>query len=177
MPKNYKNSWKFYLLIKRYNFHTCVYYQKMKSSIFPRFCSLHRTYPNIFTIFGPAYNFLHKFKHKALLNRKGKKENNLKPGEAQPNGPQAGPHGRCARALPLHAVTDGRVPLVRPSFFLSLRDADGEVPLVLAHARACSSLASPSRTYCQHQNVLYSLPSTSATRMAGGRHSRPRTGH
>ena len=102
----------------------------MKSSIFPRFCSLHRTYPNIFTIFGPAYNFLHKFKHKALLNQKGKKENNLKPGEAQPNGPQAGPHGRCAGALPPHTVTDGRVPLVRPSFFLSLRDAHGEVPPV-----------------------------------------------
>ena len=39
-------------------------------------------------------------------------------------------HTSTARALPLHAVTDGRVPLVKPSFFLSLRDTDGEVPPV-----------------------------------------------
>jgi len=66
---------------------------------------------------------------------KQKKENNTMPRAAQELGPQAGPSvlgpcARCTHLLPPQAVTDGRVPLVRPSFLLSLRDADGEVPPV-----------------------------------------------
>jgi hypothetical protein len=58
------------------------------------------TYTKIFIIFGSANNLLYKFKHPAFLNKK-EKENNMKLGEAQPKGPQAGPYSRRARPRPL----------------------------------------------------------------------------
>ena len=53
-------------------FYTCSNHQNMEFNIFPMFYSLHRTYPNISTIFGSAHNFLHKFKHQSLLIQKEK---------------------------------------------------------------------------------------------------------
>ena len=67
------------------------------------------------------------------------------PRVAQEFGPQAGPSllpTRAQRARsPSHAVTDGRVPLVRPSFPLSLRDADGETPPVSSFFFTCGGTA------------------------------------
>ena len=89
------------------------------------FYSLHRTYSNIFTIFGPAHIFLHKNKHKSISNIKEKE-----------NTPQASPltvptdRPNSLACQPVHAsvpplpslsplVADGRAPLVSSVFFLA----------------------------------------------------------
>jgi len=75
----------------------------MEPSIFPMFSTLHRTYPNIFTIFGPAHNFLHKIKHKTFLNPKEKGKTALLLRLARLRSAQVGP--RAVRALPLLATS------------------------------------------------------------------------
>jgi len=112
-------------------------------------------------------------------------------------------HSRSAhareRALPppLHAVADERVPLVRPSSSLSLRDADGVAPPVSSSfltrggtataPAAVSEVLDPCARAHWHRLISATpllspkralpSPSTSATRKAGGRHSRPQAGH
>ena len=133
---------------------------------------------------------------------KQKKENNTMPRAAQELGPQAGPsalgpRGRYTRLLLPQAVTDGRAPLVRLPFLPSLRDADGKVPPVSfsfnTHGGSATTPAaggeglSPRARAHQHRltfamsllspNRALPSPSTSATRKAGGRHSRPQAGH
>jgi len=46
----------------------------MEFNIFPMLYSPHRTYSNIFTIFGSTHNFLHKIKHNLHKKRKGKRQ-------------------------------------------------------------------------------------------------------
>ena len=83
------------------------------------FYSFYGIYTKIFIIFGSVPTFLHNFKFQAFLNKKGKGETTLccaRPAcSAHAHGPSAR-HTRALRALPPpHAVTDGRVPPVRPS--------------------------------------------------------------
>jgi len=81
----------------------------MEVNIFLMFYSLHRTYLNIFTIFGSAHTFLHKTKHKSISNIK-EKENTPEAG------PLTEPTGRSnssayqqahARVLPLPSLSVG----------------------------------------------------------------------
>jgi len=95
----------------------------MESSIFPVFYTIYRTYTKISIIFGSAHDLLYKIKHKTNFAQK-EKEKDIVPRAAQELGPQAGPltlspRVRCARYPPSRAVTDGRVPPVRPFFLLS----------------------------------------------------------
>jgi hypothetical protein len=90
MPKNYKNSWKVYLLNKRQNFYICSYYQKMRISIFPMFFSFYGTYTKSFIIFGSAHDLLHKIKHNSKTAQK-EKEKQYCAASGREIGPQAGP--------------------------------------------------------------------------------------
>ena len=49
----------------------------METSIFPVFYTLHGTYSYIFTILGPAHNFLYKFKHQPKFAQKEKENGTL----------------------------------------------------------------------------------------------------
>jgi len=92
-------------------------------------------------------------------------------------GPQAGPlcsaHAGAARVLsPLCTVTEERVPLVRPSSPLSLRDADGVTPPVSSfsatHGGTAAAPAAVSEVLgpraCAHQLRLdFATPLTPST--------------
>jgi len=87
------------------------------------FYSFYGSYTQISMIFESAQDLLHKFKHSAFLNKKGKRKTSWsrgRPAWLRPRPARAlGPRG--LRALPpLCAVTDERVPLVRPPLPASL---------------------------------------------------------
>ena len=80
----------------------------MEFNIFPMFYPLHRTYPNIFTIFGSAHNFLHKIKHNLNLHKKEKEKRHCAAG-----GPAARLAGRPIRSA--HALrAPSPTPLTMP---------------------------------------------------------------
>ena len=77
---------------------------------------------------------------------------------------QAGPRAEPA-CLPSLKVADGEVPPVS-SFSLTLGGSTATAAAaggVLAHAKVRNGSASASRSYCHRPNVLYSIPSISAT--------------
>ena len=147
-------------------------------------------------IFGSVYNFLHNSTYQAFLSKKKKGKHTVlrgRPAWTRPKSarePSRVTRGRCLS----HAATDGWVPLVRPSFLLSLRDADGPVSFFfITHGGSATAPAAvgeglgPHARAHQHRLAFATAllspkralpsPSISATRMAGGRHSRPQAGH
>jgi len=81
---------------ERGNFYILVNYQKKKPTIFLVFYLFQGIYTKIFMIFGSVHNFSHKFKHPTFLNKKEKRKNKLKSGEAQPKGRRPAHAALCA---------------------------------------------------------------------------------
>jgi hypothetical protein len=119
----------------------------MEYNIFSMFYPLHRTYPNIFTIFGSAHNFLHKIKHNLNLHKKEKEKRHCAAG-----GPAAWPAGRpicSANALrapsppPPHDVADSGPPLSASSLTLPAARLSSRPPLVGFQPSRRSTATSP----------------------------------
>ena len=130
-------------------------------------------------IFGSVHNVLHKIKHKALLNRKRKKENKLQPGEAQPKGPQAGPSGRCARPRLHSGVADCGPPLSaspsssgRPN-----RRRDRAIHAILAPRDSLVVFSTSWRTSGPPKHSLSPSLASTATGAADGHLGRANAGH
>jgi len=124
--------------------------RKIEPNIFPMLYPFYEIRTKSFIIFGSAHDLLHKIKHIAKTAQKEKEKNTVqrvagKSARRPAHSCSAYARAACA-ALSLHAVTNERVPLVRPSSPLSLRDADGEVPPVssfsVAHGGSATTPAS-----------------------------------
>jgi len=154
----------------------------MEYNIFSMFYPLHRTYPNIFTIFGSAHNFLHKIKHNLNLHKKEKEKRHCAAG-----GPAAWPAGRpicSANALRAPSPPSSRRRWQRaPAVSIVPHLAGGSVVLpaaaggVPALATKHSDFASPSRPRWPCLRACYplSLPWPHTWRTAALAARRPAT--
>ena len=141
----------------------------MKSNILPTFYSLHRTYTNIFTIFGSAHIFYTKSNINHFWYKKKKENNTVTAAGPLIHGPGRPTHARLSSSLCRSLTGDPTSQFPLPPLAIGpavLKHAVGEVP---ARVEMRSGFSFTSRPHCYHPRTLYLTLSTSAKRMADGR--------